>query len=306
MKNTIEKFNNPGVEDTESSASKGGLNNYIQSIKGWKDLSKTEEEMLWKNKTKENLDKIIHSHLRMVITVVNKIYPYDHRKESDFMDLVQAGNLGLLKAVETYNPEKNSKFSTHAYFWIKTYIKNELSEKRCGAIKKPISVIASFGIISKVENKLKAILYREPTLEEIHTILDDIFTYEKLNELLMLRTSQVLSLDFSYDDDDKDTLLNCLPAESLEEELDQQSRVSSIREEVKKLLNPRLYVLICARYGLEEFKDSPKTLDEIAQIFVDKGFNDKILSTERIRQLEEQAIKILQKDPTLLSLFNNN
>ena len=291
-------------EGLGENSSPSSLSSYLKTIKNFKNLRKEEENLLLERKTPIDVEKIINSHLRLVVSIVEKLFPYNLKNESDFMDLIQAGNIGLIEAINTFDPTKNNKFSTHAYYWISSRVRKEISEKKCGLIKKPKHVLAAFGLLLNIENKINSLFNRLPTQKEVNLIFSGIFSEDQIKDLLLLRSTQTLSLDMEYDDD-KETLSDFIGENSVEESFETEDQATTIRHKIQEILNPRLYLLICARYGIGEFEGSPKTLEEISHLFVEKGFNDKPISTERVRQLEEKAIDALQHDAVLLKLFNN-
>ena len=112
----IKEFDNYEIENSfDSLESKVGtmstsaLQSYLNGIKNFKNLEKEEESSLLSNLSKENKDKIINHHLKLVVAIVSKLSPYNYAREDDFLDLIQAGNIGLMKAVDTYDVSKNPK-----------------------------------------------------------------------------------------------------------------------------------------------------------------------------------------------------
>ena len=190
------------LENQVSAESGSTLAAYISEVRKWPILTKEEEAEVWNNKTPKNIERLANGHLRMVIAEAMKVMPYNHANEFAFMDLIQEGNLGLMKAVNTFDPSRGTKFSTHAYNWITTYIKNEMANQRCGLIKKPQHVLAAFNTLTKIEASLEEFLGRKPTEEEIITAVDGIFTPQRLHELMEAKNGQILSLDTTYGEED--------------------------------------------------------------------------------------------------------
>lgn len=289
------------------------LATYMTEIGGYPRLSAEEEAAIWKTREKSDLVKVVNGHLKMVVAIVNKLSPHGQTAEGDFMDLVQAGNMGLLRAASTFDPNRGNRFSTHAFYWISTYVKSELANQRCGCIKKPAHVLAAFGVVTKVEERLAAALGRTPTEQELEVALDGIFADEKLDDLLRLKTTQVMSLDVDYgngaSNDDAEstgsvaTLSNSTPDARYDEEVERQETADAVMQGIKAALPPRLQVLVCARFGLGEWKDMPCQLKEVANILAERGLTKKVLTQERVRQLQEEAIEILRNDPNMKALF---
>ena len=144
---------------------------YLHDIGHFHGMSKEEEEEAWARRSKTDIENILNSHLRMVVAIVERISPYAQTKDADFMDLIQAGNMGLIRATKSFDPSRGSKFSTHAYYWISTYVRNELGNQRCGAIKKPAHVLAAFAFVSKLEGRLALALGRKPTQQELMVMM---------------------------------------------------------------------------------------------------------------------------------------
>ena len=289
--------------------SKKMLLTYLREIGGFRPLTKAEEAMAWARRSRVDIENIVDSHLKMVVAIANKISPYSKTAEGNFMDLVQAGNMGLMKATNSFDSNRGVKFSTYAFHWISSYIRSEAANQRSG-IKKPAYVLAAFNVIAKIEDRLEAILKHNPTQAELEVALDGIFTEERLAALLSERTSKVLSLDAVYDDpslssdgDSGASLSNCVPDSGFDEKIEQMETADAVMAGIKSSLDPKLQVLICARFGLGEFRENPRTLGEVADILEERGLTNKKLTQERIRQLEKEALGALRENPELLKLF---
>ena len=285
------------------------LKTYLNEINALPRLTAEEEAAAWASRTQSDVESIINSHLRLVIAVANRIVPYASMAEQDFMDVVQAGNMGLVRATNTYKTEVGTKFSTYAYRWITSYVREEINNKRNGVIKKPTHVSHALGVISKIEGRLNIALGREPTDQELEVVLNGIFSDEKIDELMVFR-NPVLSLEMPYGDaatdggDGSATLSSTMPDTVHDEEMERQELSDAIVAAVKKALSPKMATLILARFGIGEFKDAAKTLAETAELLAERGLTKKPLSQERIRQLEMVAIDTLRHDPNMKNLFN--
>ena len=151
---------------------------------------------------------------------------------------------------------------------------------------------------------------RYPTDDELLVILEGAMPEDKIEEAVQLHKTSTVSLDSSVhtgpDVIDGRKLEDVIPEEDdFTEGVETLDRASQIRKVLGKVLKPRLYLLVCARYGLGEFEGTPMKLEEIAQLFVDKGFNENLITMERVRQLEAMAIEKLKKNPKVLKLFMN-
>lgn len=282
-----------------------GLAGYIRDVKKYRFLTKEEQDEVWRNRTPSNIERLINSHLRLVIDIVNQLMPYSYRNEPNFMDLIQAGNIGLMHAVENFDPSRNVKFITYAHGWIRTYVHNELNNIRCGAIKKPKHILEAFSTITKVEERLTKILGRTPSEDDIRVALDGVFPDEKITELLRLKSSSILSLDMQLSTEDEGTtLMDCISDSSEDERTQQNVSAEGILRGLNEALDPKMRLIISAHYGLGEFKDKALTLDGIARLLKERGLSDTTVTKERIRQLEKKALKLLKKNPTILSLVS--
>ena len=119
----VEKLEAKAVGETSDYSTLSRLAIYIRDIRKYRFLTKEEQDEIWENRTQDNIERIVNSHLRLVIDIVNDYMPYNYRNESNFMDLIQAGNLGLMHAAQVYDPNRNAKFITHAHYWIRSYVR---------------------------------------------------------------------------------------------------------------------------------------------------------------------------------------
>lgn len=280
------------------------LSAYIRSIRKWPILTKEDEDGVWADPTPKNKERLINGNLRLVINAAMKEMPYNYQNEQQFMDVVQAGNLGLLKAANTYDPKRGTKFVTHAYYWIKAYIKNEIDDQRCGLIRKPAHVLAAFTTINKMEAELESVLNRAPTEEEMQIALDGVFAPTKLRELMEIKSHKVLSLNTSYGDDDESTLEDYIPDEDAEEAMEARDKKKAIMDRLQKVLTNKELLVIMARYGLGKFNGRTYTLSETADLFVSEGLATKAVSKERVRQIESHALEVLRSDKGMAEIFN--
>lgn len=282
----------------------GTLAAYIKSIRKWPILTKEEEDQVWADPTPKNMERLINGNLRLVISAAMKAMPYNYQNEQQFMDVVQAGNLGLLKAANSYDPKRGTKFVTHAYYWIKAYVDKEMDDQRCGLIRKPAHVLAAFTTITKMETQLENILGRAPTEEEMQIALDGVFAPSKLRELIEIKNHKVLSLNTSYGDEEDTTLEDYIPDEDAEEAMEARDKKKAIMERLQKVLTNKELLVIMARYGLGKFNGQTHTLSETAELFVSEGVATKAVSKERVRQIESHALEVLRNDKGMAELFN--
>jgi len=259
-----------------------GLQVYMKQIKEIPLLTADEEKKLAAAALKGDKrakDKLVSANLRLVVMAAKR---YIMHTSLSFDDLIQEGNIGLMRAVESFDPEKGFKFSTYAMYWIKQGISRAiLNNSR--SIRIPIHMLELKTKYGKVQKELSINLNREPTIAEIakHMGLD----VKKVMEIETL-IKEPVSLSASLNDEDDSTLEDLVAdpnQDRPDDRIDNELRAKAINN-ILDTLDKREKDIIIARFGLNGRK--AQTLDEVAM--------DYKLTKERIRQIEQEALHKLR------------
>jgi len=263
------------------SAQGNSLQLYLREIGQVKLLTPAEEIVLAKRIKKGDeaaREHMIKANLRLVVKIAR-----DYEGQGlPLLDLINEGNIGLMKGVERFDPTKGAKLSTYASWWIKQAIKRALSNQS-KTIRLPDHVVDKLANIRRAEVKLHEILDREPTVEE----LADFLRMDVRRVKIYRQASKApVSLDAPLSDDDSDQVSEIVadpnaaaPFERLVKETD-----TALLKEVLAALSDREKAILAMRFGLNDGVEN--TLEEIGKVFG--------VTRERIRQIESEALKKLR------------
>ena len=267
-----------------------GLQVYMNAIKNVPLLTADQEKDLavkYAAGDKKAKDKLIEANLRLVVMAAKK---YNLHTSLPFEDLIQEGNVGLMRAVDTFDVSKGFRFSTYAMYWIKQAIsRTMLNNGR--TIRVPIHMLELKSKYTKAVQALERELNREPQVEEIAKYMK--LEVEKVKEIETLIKDPV-SLSTSLNDEDDGTLEDLIAdpnQEKPEDRIDNELRAKAING-ILSTLDEREKDIIVARFGLNGTR--AKTLDELAAEYK--------LTKERIRQIEQKALHKLRNPARLEAL----
>lgn len=265
-------------QDTDS------LSTYLTEIGRYKLLSNEEICELFQkieNGDRDAYNKVVTHNLKLVVKYA-KVIKQSYKSNVPLTDLIQAGNIGLMRAVDKFEYKKGYAFSTYAIWWIRQSIVRHLYESE-NIIRVPVHMSEKFTSIAKAENIYRDMQGKEPSYEEL---AESVKLSKKEYNLYKTVNTKVSSLNYTMGDDDSCELMNFVPsgtADPVYEETQQEI----LRETINSVLDnmdPRESYIIRARYGLDG--GVPMTLEEIGK--------EMGITRERVRQIESLAMKKLR------------
>ncbi|NOH63782.1 RNA polymerase sigma factor RpoS [Vibrio sp. RE88] len=271
---------------------------YLGEI-GFSPLLTAEEEVLYARRALRGDEaarkRMIESNLRLVVKISRR---YSNRGLA-LLDLIEEGNLGLIRAVEKFDPERGFRFSTYATWWIRQTIERALMNQT-RTIRLPIHVVKELNIYLRTARELSQKLDHEPTAEEIATQLDkpvdDVSKMLRLNE-------RISSVDTPIGGDGEKALLDIIPDVN-----NSDPEVSTQDDDIKSSLihwldelNPKQKEVLARRFGLLGYE--PSTLEEVGR--------EINLTRERVRQIQVEGLRrlreiLIKQGLNMESLFSMN
>ena len=259
---------------------------YLREIGKIPLLTLEEEQALAKRVVKGDKkakDKMVESNMRLVVSIAKR---YGGRG-LDFLDLIQEGNTGLLRAVEKFDPDKGYKFSTYATWWVRQAITRAIADQ-ARTIRIPVHMHETINKVMRTMRKLTSELNREPTNEEIAKELD--MEPEKIDYIMRIK-QDTASLDASIgrEGDDEASVLGDFVEDEDRDSPEDSAANQILKEQLSEIiatLSPREQKIIRLRFGIGGGR--PHTLEEVG--------NEFDVTRERIRQIEAKALSKLRKN----------
>ena len=281
------------IQDIEPDQVTDSLQLYLNDV-GKKQLLSREEELTYakrKNDDKDAFDELVNCNLRLVVRIAKKYYYKEYG--TPLLDYIQNGNLGLIRAVQKFDPDRGVKLGTYATYWIRQTIIRE-TMKQTGVVTLPTQISENITKLNKIiEQQTKE--HKEPTVTELAKLSK--LTIAEIEEILRVKQGHV-SFDASFHPDENDadgTFLSKLADINIDRDPVEQTAKVMLAESmgyIKDHLTLREYDVIRRRFGIAGNKEH--TLQEIAESYG--------VTRERIRQILKDALDKLGELPETKNL----